>query len=140
MFPLDAFVSSDMPTILVSCKCDNPVETREIDMESIQAACLAEVETVKTASNAPESARLCLGAMLRAIIANRNGEFLSFHNCISSGCKGLEKFLGGDPFAWVEYFNGGCLIELERDIVIKTTLDFPTSSLLYQIIFQSSLL
>jgi len=90
-----------MPTILVSCKCDNPVETREVDTESIQAASLAEVETVKTASNAPESARLCLGAMLRAIIANRNGKFLSFHNCISSGCRGLERSLGSDRSAWV---------------------------------------
>lgn len=69
----DALVYSALPTILVSCKCDNPVNTRQIDTESIEAACLAEVETVKTAANVPESARLCLGAMLRAIMANRIG-------------------------------------------------------------------
>jgi hypothetical protein len=68
-----ALVYSALPTILVSCKCDNPVNTRQIDTESIEAACLAEVETVKTAANVPESARLCLGAMLRAIMANRIG-------------------------------------------------------------------
>jgi hypothetical protein len=70
----DALVFSALPTILVSCKCDNPVNTRQIDTESIEAACLAEVETVKTAANVPESARLCLGAMLRAIMANRIGQ------------------------------------------------------------------
>lgn len=73
----DALVYSSLPTILVSCKCDNPVNTRQIDTESIQAACLAEVETVKTASNVPESARLCLGAMLRAVMASRNGQSLN---------------------------------------------------------------
>lgn len=69
----DALVNSALPTILVSCKCDNPVNTRQIDTDSIEAVCLAEVETVKTAANVPESARLCLGAMLRAIMAHRNG-------------------------------------------------------------------
>lgn len=68
---LDALVSSALPTILVSCKCDNPIHTRQIDTDSIEAACLAEVQTVRTASNVPESARLCLGAMLRTIMAYR---------------------------------------------------------------------
>jgi hypothetical protein len=51
------------------------VNTRQIDTDSIEDACLAEVEAVKTAANVPESARLCLGAMLRAIMSSRNGRF-----------------------------------------------------------------
>lgn len=70
---IDALVYSNLPTILVSCKCDNPVNTRQVDAESIEAACLADVETVKTAANVPESARLCLGHVLRSIMAFRNG-------------------------------------------------------------------
>jgi hypothetical protein len=67
-------VNSALPTILVSCKCDNPENTRQIDVESMEAACLSCVEAVKTASNVPESARQCLSSMLRAIMANRNGK------------------------------------------------------------------
>ena len=69
---LDALVTSSLPTILVSCKCDNPENTRQIDVESMEAACVSCVEAVKTASNVPESARLCLSSMLRAIMINRN--------------------------------------------------------------------
>jgi hypothetical protein len=71
---LDALVNSSLPTILVSCKCDNPENTRQIDVESMEAACLSCVEAVKTAANVPESARLCLSSMLRAIMKNRNGQ------------------------------------------------------------------
>lgn len=70
---IDALVSSSMPTILVSCKCDNPENTRQIDVESMEAACASCAEAVKTAANVPESARLCLSSMLRAIMANRSG-------------------------------------------------------------------
>jgi hypothetical protein len=71
---LDALVNSSLPTILVSCKCDNPENTRQIDVESMEAACLSCVEAVKFASNVPESARLCLSSMLRAVMMNRNGK------------------------------------------------------------------
>lgn len=70
----DGLVNSSLPTILVSCKCDNPENTRQIDVESMESACLSCVEAVKFASNVPESARLCLSSMLRAIMANRNGQ------------------------------------------------------------------
>ena len=72
-YVLDGLVNSSLPTILVSCKCDNPENTRQIDVESMEAACVSCVEAVKTASNVPESARLCLSSMLRAVMANRNG-------------------------------------------------------------------
>lgn len=68
-------MNSSLPTILVSCKCDNPENARQIDVESMEAACLSCVEAVKFASNVPESARLCLSSMLRAIMAYRTGQF-----------------------------------------------------------------
>jgi hypothetical protein len=51
------------------------VDTRQIDADSIEAACLAEVQTMKVAANVPETARLCLGHILRAILANRSGQY-----------------------------------------------------------------
>ncbi|KAM3066765.1 hypothetical protein ACMFMG_011836 [Clarireedia jacksonii] len=69
---LNALVNSSLPTILVSCKCDNPENTRQLNVESLEAACMSCVEAVKTASNVPESARLCLYSMLRAVMASRN--------------------------------------------------------------------
>ncbi|KAK0107315.1 hypothetical protein ONS95_004009 [Cadophora gregata] len=71
---LNGLVHSSLPTILVSCKCDNPENARQIDVENMESACHACVEAVKTAENVPESARLCLSSMLRAIMANRSGQ------------------------------------------------------------------
>ncbi|KAI9049885.1 hypothetical protein LZ554_006033 [Drepanopeziza brunnea f. sp. 'monogermtubi'] len=68
---LNGLVHSAMPAILVSCKCDNPENSRQINVENMEEACASCVEAVKTAENAPESARLCLSSMLRAIMANR---------------------------------------------------------------------
>lgn len=73
-------MNSSLPTILVSCKCDNPENSRQIDVESMEAACLSCVEAVKFASNVPESARLCLSSMLRAIMAYRTGQFTPHAN------------------------------------------------------------
>ncbi|KAF7873945.1 hypothetical protein EAF04_002617 [Stromatinia cepivora] len=69
---LNALVNSGLPTILVSCKCDNPEHTRQLSVDSVETACMSCVETVKTAANVPESARLCLSSMLRAVMANRS--------------------------------------------------------------------
>jgi hypothetical protein len=69
----DALSASNLPTILVSCKCDNPENTRQVSVETMEDTCSSCVEAVKTASNVPESARLCLSSMLKAIMASRNG-------------------------------------------------------------------
>ena len=71
---LDGLSASNLPTILVSCKCDNPENTRQVSVENMEDACSSCVEAVKTASNVPESARLCLSSMLKAIMASRNGQ------------------------------------------------------------------
>lgn len=77
----DGLVSSSIPTILVSCKCDNPENTRQVNVESMEEECAACVEAVKTAANVPESARMCLSVVLRAIMAHRNSEFHTHLSC-----------------------------------------------------------
>jgi hypothetical protein len=71
---LDGLAASNLPTILVSCKCDNPENTRQVGVEIMEDACSSCVEAVKTTSNVPESARSCLSSMLKAIMASRNGQ------------------------------------------------------------------
>ncbi|KAL2073378.1 hypothetical protein VTL71DRAFT_10702 [Oculimacula yallundae] len=71
---LNGLAHSSLPSILVSCKCDNPENTRQVDVENMEAAFSACVEAVKTAESVPESARLCLSSMLRAVMAHRNGQ------------------------------------------------------------------
>lgn len=75
---LDALVNTLVPTILVSCKCDVPENSRQIDVESMEAACPSCIKVVKTAENVPESSRLCLSAMLRVIVANRHCQYFLF--------------------------------------------------------------
>ncbi|TVY14827.1 Ras guanine nucleotide exchange factor A [Lachnellula arida] len=72
---LKGLVNSSLPTILVSCKCDNPENTRQLDVENMEALCVSCVEAVKTAENVPESARLGLSSILRAIMSKRNGYY-----------------------------------------------------------------
>ena len=74
----DGLVKSNLPTILVSCKCDNPENSRQISVNSMEEACSACVDAVKTASNVPETARLSLSSMLRAIMTHRAGLFGTF--------------------------------------------------------------
>ncbi|PQE21019.1 hypothetical protein CJF32_00005449 [Rutstroemia sp. NJR-2017a WRK4] len=96
----DALVNSSLPTILVSCKCDNPENTRQLNVESIEAACMSCVEAVKTASNVPESARLCLSSMLRAVMASRNCKLsLDFleSSCLSRDQTSLPGILATTP-------------------------------------------
>ncbi|TVY31175.1 Ras guanine nucleotide exchange factor A [Lachnellula hyalina] len=69
---LKGLANSSLPTILVSCKCDNPGNTRQLEVDHVEALCVSCVEAVKTAANVPESARLCLSSMLRAIMSKRN--------------------------------------------------------------------
>lgn len=83
---LGGLAKSLLPSILVSCKCDNPENARQINVDSMEAACTTCVEAVKTASNVPETARLALSSMLRAIMAHRTGEFISLWLTIQYSC------------------------------------------------------
>lgn len=100
----DALVNSALPTILVSCKCDNPDHARQLNVESVETACMSCVETVKTAANVPESARLCLSTMLRAVMTNRsnsNSKFNINFMAISMWCDTINYTLTFDSFRTV---------------------------------------
>ncbi|KAI4600635.1 hypothetical protein KJ359_000994 [Pestalotiopsis sp. 9143b] len=70
---LTALVKSSLPTILVATKCDNPESARQIDTEGLAAACKSCIGSFKTASSKPESARMPLSFLLKALIINRQG-------------------------------------------------------------------
>lgn len=74
----DGLATSSIPTVLVSCKCDNPAHTRQVNVEEFEAECDSYVEAIKTSSNVPESARMCLSSVLRAVMAQRNCELACF--------------------------------------------------------------
>lgn len=71
---LTALVKSSLPTILVATKCDNPESARQIDTEGLAAACKSCIGSFKTASSKPESARMPLSFLLKALILNRQDE------------------------------------------------------------------
>ncbi|CCU77281.1 unnamed protein product [Blumeria hordei] len=68
---LNELVVSLLPTILVSCKCDMPEQMQQIDAEAMKHLSNPCFDVMKMASNVPESARLCLSAMIRAIMICR---------------------------------------------------------------------
>ena len=89
----DALSASNLPTILVSCKCDNPENTRQVSVETMEDTCSSCVEAVKTASNVPESARLCQSSMLKAIMASRNGQSRSVPSTLAWLSRVVLRFL-----------------------------------------------
>ncbi|KAI1471829.1 ras GEF [Daldinia caldariorum] len=66
---LNALVNSSLPAVLVATKCDNPEKLRHIDTEAVAAACQSCLATFKTSANKPESARIALSTLLKALVA-----------------------------------------------------------------------
>ena len=68
--------SSDLPSILVACKCDAADSARQIDADGManQDLFKACVANYNISSNRPEHSRACLNAIIRTVIANRKGE------------------------------------------------------------------
>ncbi|KAI1781031.1 ras GEF [Hypoxylon cercidicola] len=65
---LNALVNSSLPAVLVATKCDNPENLRHIDTEAVAAACQSCLATFKTSANKPESARIALSTLLKALV------------------------------------------------------------------------
>ncbi|KAI3327990.1 ras GEF [Xylariaceae sp. AK1471] len=65
---LNALVNSSLPAVLVATKCDNPESSRHIDTDAVAAACQSCLATFKTSANKPETARMALSTLLRAMI------------------------------------------------------------------------
>ncbi|KAI0124884.1 ras guanine nucleotide exchange factor domain-containing protein [Xylariales sp. AK1849] len=71
---LTTLVNSSLPTVLVATKCDNPEGSRQIDTEGVAAACKSCIETFKTSASKPETARMPLLTLLKALIIGRQDE------------------------------------------------------------------
>lgn len=71
---LTALTNSSLPTVLVATKCDNPEEARQVDTEAVAAACQSCLANFKTADSKPDSARIALTTLLKALIASRQDE------------------------------------------------------------------
>ncbi|KAI1136669.1 ras GEF [Hypoxylon sp. FL0543] len=65
---LNALVNSSLPAVLVATKCDNPENLRHIDTEAVSAACQSCLATFKTSVNKPDSARIALSTLLKALV------------------------------------------------------------------------
>ncbi|KAH6645811.1 ras guanine nucleotide exchange factor domain-containing protein [Truncatella angustata] len=71
---LTALVNSSLPTVLVATKCDNPESARQIDTEGLATACKSCIANFKTSASKPESARMSLSTLLKALIIGRQDE------------------------------------------------------------------
>lgn len=111
----DGLAASNLPTILVSCKCDNPENTRQVSVDTMEDACSLCVEAVKTASNVPESARLCLSSMLKAIMASRNGQSHS----LSSKVAGRYSISTGSSFSYNYIYRA--VLNIQRIILFLSS-------------------
>jgi len=66
---LEALVKANIPTLLVSCKCDIPVASRQIDPNVIEqvGTMFGGVQAVQTSANVPETQKKALGKMIRMV-------------------------------------------------------------------------
>ncbi|KXJ97148.1 ras guanine nucleotide exchange factor domain-containing protein [Microdochium bolleyi] len=69
---LSALVNSSLTTVLVATKCDEPEDEREMEIESVAASCPSCLVTIKTSSSKPDSARMALFTLLRALSNGRH--------------------------------------------------------------------
>lgn len=79
---LAALTNSSLPASLVACKCENPEEDWEVDVDGLANHHLSRscVATYKLSSDNPDVASMCLTTILRAAISHRreeNGETVS---------------------------------------------------------------
>ncbi|KAI2784099.1 ras GEF [Daldinia loculata] len=81
---LNALVNSSLPAVLVATKCDNPEKLRHIDTEAVAAACQSCLATFKTSVNKPESARIALSTLLKALVSRNQAVDIDSAEGISS--------------------------------------------------------
>ncbi|KAK8025130.1 ras guanine nucleotide exchange factor domain-containing protein [Apiospora arundinis] len=71
---LTALVNSNLPTVLVATKCDNPENVRQVNTEALASACQSCVSDFKTSASKPENSRNALFRLLKVLVANRQAE------------------------------------------------------------------
>ncbi|KAI0459009.1 RAP guanine nucleotide exchange factor 4 [Xylaria acuta] len=65
---LNALANSSLPVVLVATKCDNPESSRDIDVETVTAAHKSCLGNFKASADKPETARMALYTLLKAMI------------------------------------------------------------------------
>lgn len=75
MLSLEALTQEAVPTVLVSTKCDTPLESWEVDQDKVEEFCstLQGLETFQTSATAPETHKRCISVILRNIMLERRG-------------------------------------------------------------------
>ncbi|KAI0198715.1 RAP guanine nucleotide exchange factor 4 [Astrocystis sublimbata] len=65
---LNALATPSLPVVLVATKCDNPEASRDIDVETVASAHKSCLGNFKTSTDKPETVRMALYTLLRAMI------------------------------------------------------------------------
>lgn len=65
-----------MPWVLVSNKCDNPPNVRQINPQAFEQICnaLGDTESFQTSVNASETHKRCISAILRGFMPDPSGK------------------------------------------------------------------
>ncbi|KAI0187185.1 ras guanine nucleotide exchange factor domain-containing protein [Xylaria flabelliformis] len=66
---LTAFANSSLPVVLVATKCDNPESSRDVDVDTVAAAHKSCLGSFKTSAEKPDTVRMPLYALLKAMIS-----------------------------------------------------------------------
>ena len=74
-FCAGALVNSSLPAVLVATKCDNSDPSKQIDTEAVAATCQSCLATFKTSSSKPETARMSLFTLLKALVLKGQGKW-----------------------------------------------------------------
>lgn len=76
----DALGKSEISSLVISCKEDNPPQLRQVDGDfnnQIKSR-YPKVEICSTSANVPESQKRCISLILRSILKSRTGKALCF--------------------------------------------------------------
>ena len=81
---LDACAKSSTPCVLVACKCDLPLSSRQINPREVEVVCMDETgfEAVQTSIDAPDTHKRCISIMLRGIMLDHSGQLPIIASCV----------------------------------------------------------
>lgn len=83
---LDVLSKSNLPAILVACKCDQHPAHREVDPAVVEHKAkqfLPDVQAFQTSQSAPDTQKGCLSVITRAVIASKRREYAFASTCIA---------------------------------------------------------
>lgn len=86
----DALSNSAIPCVLVSCKCDQSPDSRQLDPRLIEqlgtsfGPGMGGIDSFQTSADYPESHKRCISVILRAIVSKESGWSLSQSIPVSS--------------------------------------------------------